>query len=81
MSDGFFGDMFDFNGDGELGFVERAAELAFVSDLLTEAEKEEKLEELEAEGLDPDELEMMDEDERREAIEDAGLDPDDFDFD
>ena len=81
MSKGLFGDMFDFNKDGEMGFIERAAELAFLNELLTEEEKEEKLSELESEGHDPDELSMMDEDERREAIEDAGLDPDDYDFD
>ena len=36
--------------------------------------------ELEAAGLDRDELELMDDDERRETLEDAGFDVDDFDF-
>ena len=40
MSKGLFGDMFDFNKDGEMGFIERAAELAFLNELLTEEEKE-----------------------------------------
>ena len=44
-------------------------------------EKENKILELEAEGLDMDDLSMMDYDERREVIEEAGLDPDDYDFD
>ena len=38
------------------------------------------VDELEAAGLDLDELEYMDDEERYEALEDAGLDPDDFDF-
>ena len=41
MSKGLFGDMFDFNKDGEMGFIVRAAELAFLNELLTEEEKEE----------------------------------------
>lgn len=36
------------------------------------------IEQLESEGLDIYDLELMDEDERREAIEDAGLDSYDF---
>ena len=63
--------------------------------MMSESEKEEKIEsassvfgtagetmvdELEAAGLDLDELEYMDDEERYEALEDAGLDPDDFDF-
>ena len=44
------------------------------------AEKEDEVNELEAAGLDYDELWYMDDYERREAIEEAGLDPDDFDF-
>lgn len=96
MSKGLFGSMFDFNRDGEMSIFERTAEFAFVSDLMKEeakeaaaaeeleesiAEYEEKVLELEMEGLDIDELEFMDELERREAIENAGLDPDDYDFD
>lgn len=96
MTKGLFGNMFDFNRDGEMSIFERAAEFAFVSDLMEEEEKEtetaaeleesiaeyeEKVLELEMEGLDVFELEFMDEFERREAIERAGLDPDDYDFD
>lgn len=43
-------------------------------------EEDEIVNELEAAGLDLDELEYMDDDERYEALTDAGLDPDDFDF-
>ena len=96
MSKGLFGGMFDFNRDGEMSIFERAAEFAFVSKLIEEdeaesremeeladaiEEKEDKLFDLEMEGLDISELECMDEFERREAIENAGLDPDDYDFD
>lgn len=96
MSKGLFGSMFDFNRDGEMSIFERAAEFAFVSDLMKEEAKaaeaageleeysdeyEGKVLELEMEGLDIDELKFMDEFERRETIENAGLDPDDYDFD
>ena len=73
---GFFGDMFDFNHDGELDDFERVADFAMFTSLMEEEEKTE----LEMLGLDPDELELMDADERRAALEDAGLDPDDYDF-
>ena len=72
---GFFGDMFDFNHDGELDDFERVADFAMFTSLM-----EEEKTELEMSGLDPDELEFMDADERRAALEDAGLDPDDYDF-
>lgn len=87
-----FGDMFDFNHDGELDTFERAMELEFWEDLgrktePADDEDETELEmsgldplELERSGLDPIELEFMDPDERREALEDAGLDPEEYDF-
>ena len=67
MTKGIFGNMFDFNRDGEMSIFERAAEFSFVNHLMTEAEKEEKLAEMEDEqetdefGLDEfkiSELEM-----------------------
>ena len=76
---GLFGDMFDFNGDGEMDSFERAAEFAFLDEMMNDEEEEEETE-LELSGLDPDELEFMNPYERREALEDAGLDPDDYDF-
>ena len=81
MSKGIFGGMFDFNNDGEMNFIERAAEFNFLQHIMNEEEKENKILELEAEGLDMDDLSIMDYDERREVIEEAGLDPDDYDFD
>lgn len=42
MSKGLFGDMFDFNGDGDLNFVERAAEFTFVQHLMEEDEEDEE---------------------------------------
>lgn len=77
-----FGDMFDFNHDGELDTFERAMELEFWEDLgrKTEPADDEDETELEMSGLDPLELEFMDPDERREALEDAGLDPEEYDF-
>ena len=87
---GLLGDLFDFDGDGELDYFERAMELEFMTSMEEEEEEEEEevreeekdwdMTELEIAGLDPEELEFMDEYERREVLEDAGLDPDDFDF-
>ena len=76
---GLFGNMFDFNHDGKLDAFERAAEFDFLNNVMTEPDKEEHDELLQA-GIDPEELEYMNADERREVLEDAGLDPDDYDF-
>lgn len=73
---GIFGGLFDFNHDGKMNAFERAAEFAFLDEMMQEEEKTE----FEMSGLDADELEFVDPDERREALEDAGLDPDDYDF-
>lgn len=54
---GIFGNMFDFNGDGDLDLVEQAAEFSFLNGLMDE---EEKREALEAEGLDPDDYDLDD---------------------
>lgn len=95
MSKGIFGNMFDFNRDGNMSCFERAAEFSFISHVMSEVEKSNssdtvigdfslddyQVSELELEGLDLNELSLMDEWERREAIENAGLDPDDYDFD
>lgn len=48
---GIFGNMFDFNGDGDLDLFEQAAEFSFLNELMDE---EEKREALEAERLDSD---------------------------
>ena len=74
MFDGFFGGLFDFDGNGNLDAFEQAVDAMAFADLM---EKEE----LSDVGLDVSELEYMSDYERREAIEDAGLDPDDFAFD
>lgn len=87
MSKGIFGSMFDFNRDGEMSIGERAAEVAFLQQLMDESEEEEKAEaiedaraKIECEGLDYDELSMMDELDRADELEAAGLDPDDYEF-
>ena len=81
---GLFGDLFDFNHDGELDGFEKATEFAAFATLMDKMDEgdaeEEEESELEAAGLDATDLELMDADERREALEDAGLDPDEFDF-
>jgi len=78
---------FDYNNDGK---VDRLDDVMYFDDMDYEERMRKEVEEaeeadyeedeLEAAGLDRDELEDMDEDERREALEDAGLDPDDYDF-
>lgn len=83
MNNGFFGGLFDFDGDGKLDAIERTYDFMAFNELMIgaeKAEKEEVVNELEAAGLDYDELWYMDDYERREKIEEAGLDPNDFDF-
>lgn len=82
MSLGIFGDLFDFDGDGKLDWLEQAMEIDAFCRMTEEQEEEEEedMDELDMYGIDRDELEFMDEDERREVLEEAGLDPDDYDF-
>lgn len=83
MDEGFFGGLFDLNGDGELDAGERTLDFMAFNDLMIGAEKAERpeyVQELEDAGLDYDELWHMTDWERREALEDAGMDPDDFDM-
>lgn len=74
-----FGGMFDFDNNGEVDSIEHAAEFAFLSNLLEDAQ-ENNCTELELSGLDPEELGFMDSDKRRSVLEEAGLDPDEYDF-
>ncbi|MEG2013305.1 MAG: hypothetical protein RR063_08890 [Anaerovoracaceae bacterium] len=78
---GLFGGLFDFNHDGKMSTFEEIAEFATFASIIDSVDATEKVNELEAVGIDITELEFMDEDERREAIEDAGLAPEDYDFD
>lgn len=88
MGIGFFGSLFDFDGDGELNSFEQAMDFQAFAENMDAKRKEEAFttmldyqeEELENAGLDLIDLEYADEGERREMIEDAGLDPDDYDF-
>lgn len=80
---GFFGNMFDFNRDGNLDSFERVADFCAFNELMkkdTSTDFSDDDYELELAGLDPEELEFMNEDERREVLKEAGLDPDDFEF-
>lgn len=71
---GIFGDLFDFNGDGNLDSFEKAVEFGAFMQMIDSCQKDE----LTSAGLDMNELELMDEAERREVIESAGLDPNDY---
>ena len=78
-----FGDFLDFNGDGTLSSMERAAGFAAAAMIMDDIEREEREESLRDDllcsGLDETDLWLMDDDERAEALESAGLDPDDYD--
>ena len=54
---GLFGDLFDFNHDGNMSDFERAAEMSFFHEMISE-EKEYEETELELSGLDPDEYDF-----------------------
>ena len=72
---GIFGNLFDFNGDGNLDAFEKAAEFGLFMQMM-DAEKNDRLT---SAGLDPQDLSAMGYAERRKALENAGLDPDEFD--
>ena len=90
MDKGFFGGLFDFDGDGELDSMERAADYHAFEELMKDSEEDEDSEEdfddefdeledaLDLTGYTKADLDYMDEDERREVLEDAGLDPEDY---
>ena len=71
---GLFGDLFDFNGDGNLDSFEKAVEFGAFMQMIDSCQKDE----LTSAGLDINELELIDEAELREVIESAGLDPEDY---
>ena len=54
---GLFGDLFDFNHDGNMSDFERAAEMSFLHEMISD-EKECEETELELSGLDPDEYDF-----------------------
>ena len=84
----FDGFLFDLNGDGKTDMLETFVGMQMIAGSRQESIDitgddifylgTDEIEKLEEDGLDYDELEMMDEDERREALEDAGLDLDEF---
>ena len=77
MYKGFFGSLFDFDGDGELNAAESTYDLMRFNELMNDADK---INELENAGTTYEDLWYMSDYERREKIEEAGLDPDDYDF-
>ena len=77
MQKGFFGSLFDFDGDGELNAAESTYDLMRFNELMNDADK---INELENAGTTYEDLWYMSDYERREKIEEAGLDSDDYDF-
>lgn len=84
---------YDRNADGRIDFGESVfahAHMRYMENLINEKYNsihnedsnlyEDNLCELEFEGLDLNELSLMDEFDRRDAIESVGLDPDDYEF-
>ena len=49
---GLFGGLFDINHDGKMGCFERTMEFATFASIMDEAEKEDKIDEIESTGLD-----------------------------
>ncbi len=66
-------DLFDFDEDEIIDAAEFAVGMMIIEDV-------NKKDEIEAAGLDYDDLENMDEEERAKILREAGLDPDDFEF-
>ena len=66
-------DLFDFDDDGIIDAAEFTVGMMIIEDV-------NKKDEIEAAGLDYDDLENMDEEERAKILREAGLDPDDFEF-
>ena len=74
MSDGFFGNLFDFNHDGKLSGFEQAADFGAFMGMMDSIQQQK----IANSGLDANKLDNMSDSERREALEKAGLDPNDF---
>ena len=66
-------DLFDFDEDEIIDAAEFAVGMMIIEDV-------NKKDEIEAAGLDYDDLENMDEEECTRVLREAGLDPDDFEF-
>ena len=80
-------DLFDFDEDGIMDTAEFTVGMMIIEDVNKKEEDEEdeqenqkQQDEIEAAGLDYDDLENMDEEERAKVLREAGLDPEDFDF-
>lgn len=80
-------DIFDFDEDGTLDAAESAVGMTIIEDVSKKEEEEEdeqdnqeQRDEMEAAGLDYDELADMDDEERARVLREAGLAPEDFDF-
>lgn len=71
---GIFGDLFDFNSDGQMDAGEQAAEFGAFMQMIDY----EKNEDLLSAGIDPESFSDMGYSEKTEMLEDAGLDPTDF---
>lgn len=76
--DGFFGGMFDVNGDGALNASERMMDLALTYHAAEECGSD--AERLAQAGIDAYEFDLADPAARRKLLKDAGLDPRDFDL-
>lgn len=66
--------------DGKRNQFVKATNAGSITGMFLYGKNDEDTTDLQAAGLDPEELEFMDSVERRELLEKAGLNPDEFDF-
>lgn len=66
--------------DGKLNQFVKATNTGGITGMFLYDKNDKDTTDLQAMGLDPEELEFMDSVERRELLEKAGLNPDEFDF-
>lgn len=76
--DGFFGDVFDFDGSGDLDAMELAADYAMFANVMDYEAFEERVLALAQAGISLADFRWMDRDEQIQFLVNANLNPEDF---
>ena len=76
--DGFFGDVFDFDGSGDLDAMELAADYAMFANVMDYEAFEERVLALAQAGISLVEFRWMDRDEQIQFLVNSNLNPEDF---